>query len=263
MIYPIISNYLNANKYNKIITSYINVTDKENKKRKEKLLKEAQDYNKRLANLNVVDISGDDNDKNIIYDNILKITGDGIMGYIEIPKIDVKLPIYHGTSEEVLSRGAGHLEGTSLPIGGVSTHAVISAHRGMPSSKLFTDLNQLVNDDIFYIRVMDNVLAYKVDKVTVVEPDDLKDLKIDKNNDYVTLVTCTPYGINTHRLLVRGSRIEYNDIDVKHVARSKNMFISDIVILIGFDISFIMIIILIILKKELFFKDEVVMKVKN
>ena len=262
MIYPIISNYLNANKYNKIITSYINITDKENKRRKEKLLEDAYDYNKKLANLDVVDISNDDNSENIKYNNTLKITGDGIMGYVEIPKIDIKLPIYHGTSEEVLSKGAGHLEGTSLPIGGASTHAVISAHRGMPSSKLFTDLNQLVNDDIFYIRVMDNVLAYKVDKVTVVKPDDLKDLKIEKNKDYVTLLTCTPYGINTHRLLVRGTRIEYNELDVKHVARSKNMFISDIIILIGFDISFLMLLLLLIMKKEIYLKDEVIINEK-
>ena len=262
MIYPIISNYLNANMYNKIITSYMVVTDSKTKERKKKLLEEAKDYNKKLAGNTVVDISNSNSEKSQIYSNILKITGDGNMGYVEIPKIDVKLPIYHGTSEKFLSRGAGHLEGTSFPIGGASTHAVISAHRGMPSSKLFTDLNLLEINDVFYVKVLDNILAYKVDKITVVTPDDLKDLKIEKNKDYVTLLTCTPYGINTHRLLVRGSRIDYNQLDVKHVARSKNMFISDIVILIGFDISFLMVLILIILKKGLYLKDEVVISKK-
>ena len=262
MVYPIISNYLNANKYNKIITSYVDITKAKTKERKKKLLNEAQAYNDNLAKTKVFDITGKNDKKTAMYNSVLRVTGDGIMGYVEIPKIDVKLPIYHGTSEEVLNKGAGHLEGTSFPIGGTNTHAVISAHRGMPSSKLFTDLNQMTIDDVFYIKVLDNVLAYKVDKVSVVKPDDLKDLVIENNKDFVTLLTCTPYGINTHRLLVRGSRINYSLLDVKHVAKSKNMFISDIVILIGFDITFLMLIVLLILKKGLYLKDEVIINKK-
>jgi sortase A len=143
------------------------------------------------------------------YDQVLNPSGNEIMGYIEIPKISVKLAIYHGIGTDALENGCGHIEGTSLPIGGIGNHAVISAHRGLPSAKLFTDLDQLEIGDLFYITVLDEKLAYKVDQIKTVLPEETEDLAIEDDKDLVTLVTCTPYGVNTHRLLVRGERTEY------------------------------------------------------
>ena len=150
------------------------------------------------------------------YAGTLDITGTGIMGYITIEKIGVELPIYHGTSDGVLQVAAGHLEGTSLPVGGGSTHAVISAHRGLPSAKLFTNLDQLEVGDTFTITVLDRVLTYEVDNISIVLPTETDNLKVTEGKDYVTLMTCTPYGINSHRLLVRGRRIETPD-KLKHI----------------------------------------------
>ena len=150
------------------------------------------------------------------YADTLDITGTGIMGYITIPRIHVELPIYHGTGDAVLQSAAGHLEGTSLPVGGESTHAVISAHRGLPSAQLFTHLDQLEVGDTFTITVLDRVLTYEVDKITIVLPTEVDDLKVVDGRDYVTLMTCTPYGINTHRLLVRGRRIATPE-NLKHI----------------------------------------------
>jgi len=139
----------------------------------------------------------------------LNIAGDEMMGTVEIPKINIELPIYHTTDETVLERAAGHLEGSSLPVGGESTHAVISAHRGLPSASLFTDLDQLEEGDHFLLHVLDDTLAYEVDKISVVEPEETQDLAVEEGEDLVTLLTCTPYGVNSHRLLVRGHRVPY------------------------------------------------------
>lgn len=143
------------------------------------------------------------------YAALLNEQGDGTMGHIEIPAIDVDLMIYHGTTEEMLQKGVGHLMGTSLPVGGIGSHCVLSAHTGLGNRRMFTDLDQLVEGDVFYLHILDDTLAYQVDQIKVVEPDDSKYLRIDANEDYVTLVTCTPYGVNSHRLLVRGTRISY------------------------------------------------------
>lgn len=145
------------------------------------------------------------------YAGLLNTDGQGTMGYIEIPSINVKLMIYHGTDAEILAKGVGHLQGTSLPVGGTGSHCVLSAHTGLNDKKLFTDLDQLVEGDVFYIHVLGEVLAYQVDQINIVTPDNVEDLKINANQDYCTLVTCTPYGINTHRLLVRGTRIAYEE----------------------------------------------------
>ncbi|MER2142620.1 MAG: class C sortase [Eubacteriales bacterium] len=142
------------------------------------------------------------------YETLLNLTGSGIMGYIEIPKISCSLPIYHGTDEAVLQIAVGHIEGTSLPTGGAGTHTVLSGHRGLPSARLFTDLDQMEPDDLFVIRVMDRVMTYMVDQILIVLPEEMDALSIDPNEDYCTLVTCTPYGINSHRLLVRGHRTD-------------------------------------------------------
>ena len=142
------------------------------------------------------------------YEKTLDITGTGIMGYISIPKIKVELPIYHGTEDGVLQIACGHLEGSSLPVGGASTHAVLSAHRGLPSAKLFTNLDKLETEDTFTITILDRVLTYQVDEIAIVLPSETDKLQIEEGKDYCTLMTCTPYGINTHRLLVRGHRVE-------------------------------------------------------
>lgn len=156
------------------------------------------------------------------YSDLLNLEGDGVMGYITIPDIGVNLMIYHGVSEEVLQKGVGHLQGSSLPVGGKGAHSVLSAHTGLNNKKLFTDLDQLVEGDIFYITVLGEILAYQIDQIKVVLPHEVEDLKIEADNDYVTMVTCTPYGINTHRLLVRGIRIPYEDTQiVKNQATTK------------------------------------------
>lgn len=174
-----------------------------------------QDYNESLLEGGVLLTDPFDetqlNPASMPYAGLLNIDGDGSMGYIEIPSIDVKLMIYHGTAEEVLQKGVGHLQGSSLPVGGRGTHCVLSAHTGLNNKKLFTDLDQLVKGDVFYIHVLDQILAYQVDQIKVVLPDETDDLKINAEEDYITLVTCTPYGINTHRLLVRGTRIPYTE----------------------------------------------------
>ena len=155
------------------------------------------------------------------YDDLLNPSGNGVMGELEIPKIGVRLPIFHGTGRKALEQGCGHLMGTSLPTGGKGNHAVLSAHRGLPSAKLFTDLDQLRKGDYFYLHILNKVLAYRVDQIRTVLPEDSRDLAIDPNQDYVTLVTCTPYGVNTHRLLVRGRRTAYKPAAQK---KSGNIF---------------------------------------
>lgn len=154
------------------------------------------------------------------YANLLNPEGDGAMGYITIPVIDVNLVIYHGVGEDVLQKGVGHLQGTSMPVGGTGSHCVLSAHTGLNSKKLFTDLDQLIEGDIFYLHILGQVLAYQVDQIKVVQPYEVEDLAINAQQDYVTLVTCTPYGINTHRLLVRGTRIPYEEAQAAQQAAS-------------------------------------------
>jgi len=164
------------------------------------------------------------------YHSILNIRGDGMMGYIRIPAISVKLPIYHGTGEDILEKGVGHLEQTSFPIGGESTHTVLSAHTGSPAAELFTNLDKLEKGDLFYLEVLGETLAYRVDQIKVVEPTDIDSLMIESSKDYATLVTCTPYGINSHRLLVRGERTEYieeqdQNVAGQNIVRSKRFII--------------------------------------
>ena len=205
LLYPTLSNYYNEKMQVKTIYNYENILNDTNKIDFAKLKSEANEYNVKLANLKEPLLSYESLDN---YQELLNINNDGMIGYITIDKIKIELPIYHGTSSEVLNSSVGHLEGTSLPIGGSNTHSVLSAHRGLPSSKLFTDLDKLEIGDTFKITVLDETLTYQVDKITIVKPSDRNELKIEEDGDYVTLLTCTPYGINTHRLLVRGTRIE-------------------------------------------------------
>lgn len=205
LLYPTLSNYYNEKMQVKTIYNYENILNEADKIDFDKLKSDAQEYNEKLASLKEPLLTYDTLTN---YKELLNVNNDGMIGYITIDKIKVELPIYHGTSNEVLNSSVGHLEGSSLPIGGLGTHSVLSAHRGLPSSKLFTDLDKLDIGDTFKITVLDETLTYEIDKITIVKPSDRNELKINSDEDYITLLTCTPYGINTHRLLVRGKRIE-------------------------------------------------------
>lgn len=214
MLYPIISNWWNERVQSKVISDYKETVSKMDSGNIEKLINEAHEYNEQLVGLYAPFINYDEIPG---YDDILNVSGTGIMGYITIPVIHAEYPIYHGTSEEVLNIAAGHLQGSSLPVGGADTHAVISAHRGLPSAKLFTDLDKMVEGDTFTITILDQVYTYEVEKILTVKPEDVDKLAIIPEKDYVTLMTCTPYGVNTHRLLLRSHRIEtvYDESEVK------------------------------------------------
>ena len=213
MLYPTVSDYVNQKNQSRAVASYSEEVENLSNVDYQAYFDAADDYNRRLAETpdafyRPEEVSG--------YTDTLDVSGTGIMGYITISKIGVELPIYHGTSDGVLQVAAGHLEGSSLPVGGAGTHAVISAHRGLPSAKLFTNLDELEVGDTFTITVLDRVLTYEVDQISIVLPTETDLLQPVEGKDYVTLMTCTPYGINTHRLLVRGKRIE-NAENQKHI----------------------------------------------
>lgn len=225
MLYPIISNAYIEYKQKNIINEYNEVVENIDDNTKEEELEHARDYNKLLIGNAIVTDPFDPEaqkrlEKSSDYFNILNLDERGLMGYIVIPKISVKLPIYHGTSEDILQKGVGHLQNTSFPVGGESTHAVLSGHTGLSSAKLFTDLDKLEEGELFFIEVLGEKLAYKIDQIKIVEPSETSDLVIKSGEDYVTLVTCTPYGINSHRLLVRGTRIPYTE-DVEKEAKNE------------------------------------------
>lgn len=206
LLYPTVSDYWNSFHQSRAIVTYAENVAKIDDNTYEQLWEEATAYNQTLfGKKDRYFMTDEEREK---YEGLLDVSGNGIIGYIEIPEINCSLPIYHGTDESVLQIAVGHIEGTSLPVGGESTHCVLSGHRGLPSARLFTDLDKLENGDIFIIRVLDETLTYEVDQIRIVLPTELSDLDIEKGKDYCTLVTCTPYGINTHRLLVRGHRIE-------------------------------------------------------
>ena len=205
LLYPAFSDFWNSKTQSRAITDYESVLDNLDGNEYSAIFERAHAYNKALYETNypLMDY------KNVPgYYDTLRITDNDMIGYLKIDRIGVELPIYHGTSDDVLNRGVGHLEGSSLPIGGENTHSIMSAHRGLPSSKLFTDLDRVEKGDTFQIIILDQVLTYQVDYIKVIEPTDVSDLQIIEGGDYCTLFTCTPYGINTHRLLVRGVRIE-------------------------------------------------------
>ena len=205
MLYPTVSDWWNSRVQSYAIANYDAAVEQMDENNYDKIMNDAHWYNECLNHVHspfsVPDaIAG--------YNDILNISGTGIMGYITIPSIQVQLPIYHGTSDEVLNVAAGHLRGSSLPVGGESTHSVISAHRGLPSARLFSDLDQLVVGDTFTITILDEILTYEVEEILIVLPHEMDKLSVISGKDYVTLMTCTPYGINSHRLLVRSKRIE-------------------------------------------------------
>lgn len=214
MLYPSFSNWWNEAHQSRAIAAYSQEVSKLDENRYDELWQQAWEYNRSLVGRENAYFL--DDSQKAEYERLLDVSGMGIMGYIEIPSLKVSLPIYHGTEESVLQVAVGHLEWTSLPVGGESTHCVLSGHRGLPSAKLFTDLDRLVVGDRFRLGVLDQVLTYEVDQILIVEPQDTEALLIEEGKDLCTLVTCTPYGINTHRLLVRGHRVE-TEKDAKNV----------------------------------------------
>ena len=205
LLYPTLSDYWNSKTQSRAVTNYESVLENLDEDVYKSIFENAYAYNKALYETNYPLM---DYKKVPGYYETLSITENDMIGYLKIDRIGIELPIYHGTSDDVLNKGVGHLEGSSLPVGGENTHCVMSAHRGLPSSKLFTDLDRMEIGDTFQIVVLDQVLTYQVDFVKIIEPTDVSDLQIIEGGDYCTLFTCTPYGINTHRLLVRGIRIE-------------------------------------------------------
>ena len=206
LLYPSLSDYWNSMHQTRAIASYAETVSQLDTAQYDEMWKAAQDYNRSLAQRETAFALTDE--QKAAYESLLDFSGLGVMGYIEIPEIDCSLPIYHGTEESVLQVAVGHLEWSNLPVGGEGTHCVLSGHRGLPSAKLFTHLDKLAVGDTFLLRVLDEVLTYEVDQILIVEPEQVDALGIVPGEDYCTLVTCTPYGINTHRLLVRGHRVE-------------------------------------------------------
>ena len=206
LLYPTVSNYWNTLHASRAVATYVDAVQNMGEDKRREMLQKAIDYNKSLTSDNQrLTISSARRQE---YESILDVDGNGMIGYIEIPNVNITLPVYHGTNDDVLQIAVGHLDWTSLPVGGTSTHCVLSGHRGLPSAKLFTNLDQVKEGDTFVIRVLDEVLTYEVDQIRIVEPAAVDDLMIENGKDYCTLVTCTPYGVNSHRLLVRGHRVE-------------------------------------------------------
>ena len=210
LLYPTFADWWNSFHQSQVVASYVEQVSNMDDEQYDEFWSAAWDYNQSL-----IDRPNDyllSEEQKVFYEQLLNITGNGIMGYIEIPKIDIVYPIYHGTNEAVLQIAIGHLDWTSLPVGGTGSHCVISGHRGLPSARLFTDLDQMEVGDTFLLRVLDEVLTYEVDQIKIVEPQITEDLLIVEGQDLCTLITCTPYGINSHRMLIRGHRVETEEV---------------------------------------------------
>ena len=227
LAYPSVSDYWNSFHQTKAVTSYGALVEQIDAAEREKIRESARLYNEDLVEREYPWVLSDEQREE--YESQLAMDSTGIMGYVEIPSLRCTLPVDHGTEESVLQTAIGHIEGSSLPVGGPSTHSVLSGHRGLPTAKLFTDLDKLSEGDTFMLRVLDETLTYEVDQIRIVEPHEVQDLEIVEGEDYCTLVTCTPYGINTHRLLVRGYRVEtVNDASL-HVNADALLVDPDIV----------------------------------
>ena len=265
LLYPFVANQWNNHRQKQLISSYeqtVSNKDAAHEIDYDAELQKAKAYNEALLPSILPDsfavAQAIEEDKT--YMDALNIAGDEVMGIVEIPKINIKLPIYHTTDEEVLKQAAGHLEGSSLPVGGESTHAVISAHRGLPSASLFTDLDQLKKGDHFLIHVLNETLCYEVDKISVVKPEETSSLAVEEGQDLVTLLTCTPYGVNTERLLVRGHRVPYVEQEVADektplsgISLHTNYLLW---VIIGLTITAIFILVLYLKEKKLQQKKE-------
>ena len=212
IFYPNISDAWNTRRAQMLMTSYEENIGKIDDSKKKEALQAAYDYNKTLIGKGVPDVFiKEEREPDPAYEALLNPNGDGLMGSVEIPCIRVKIPIWHYTDEETLQKGAGHLPGSSIPVGGEGSHSVITAHRGLQDKRLFTDLDRLKKGNLFYLRIMNETLAYEVDQILVVEPTETEALSVEEDKDYCTLLTCTPYAVNTQRLLVRGHRVPYTE----------------------------------------------------
>jgi len=247
LLYPTISNYINSKVQTKAIMDYNDMYTKIDEKEYENLFSEAYGYNQELYSLK---FPLTQYKKISNYDKVMNIDGHGMIGYISINKINVMLPVYHGTAPKTLNRFVGHMEGTSLPVGGENTHSVLSAHRGLPSAKLFTDLNKLELGDTFTITILNKKLTYQIDKILIIEPNDPSNLGINKNEDRVTLLTCTPYGLNTHRLLVSAVRIENSKEIIVNVSEEAQQ-IDKLIVSFYFAVPILLILILYIMFKPI------------
>lgn len=241
MSYPLVSSVINNIDSRNHVEEYTKTTKQMSSEETLEMFKQAEEYNHSLTNNVIITDPFDEKAYKKIganYENALNVDGNGLIGYIDIPKINVYLPIYHGTAEAILAKGAGHLQNTSLPIGGESTHSVISAHTAYPGETFFDYLTDMEEGDEFYIHVLDRVLKYEVDSIKVVLPEETDDLRVVKGKDYVTLLTCTPYSVNTHRLLVRGKRVEYDDSKYITTGASAASFGNDGIFFLGYKVSY-------------------------
>lgn len=241
MSYPLVSSVINNIDSRNHVEEYTKTTRQMSSEETLEMFKQAEEYNHSLTNNVIITDPFDEKAYKKIganYENALNVDGNGLIGYIDIPKINVYLPIYHGTAEAILAKGAGHLQNTSLPIGGESTHSVISAHTAYPGETFFDYLTDMEEGDEFYIHVLDRVLKYEVDSIKVVLPEETDDLRVVKGKDYVTLLTCTPYSVNTHRLLVRGKRVEYDDSKYITTGASAASFGNDGIFFLGYKVPY-------------------------
>lgn len=248
LLYPTFSDWWNSLHQSRAIASYVETVEGMSQEEMDALLDEARAYNERLWDKGNRWIPSPQEQEE--YRSILDVTGTGIMGYVNIPVIDVSLPIYHGTDEAVLQIASGHIEGTSLPVGGADTHAAISGHRGLPSAKLFTDLDKLSEGDVFTVTVLGQVLTYQIVQIRIVLPEDTSEMELFRGEDYCTLQTCTPYGVNTHRLLLRGKRI--GDVEEALVAAAEAVRVPTYIVIpaVGIPMLFILLAILLIFYKR-------------
>lgn len=246
--YPSVADWWNSYHQSRAVASYASVVAEMNHDDYDRILNDATAYNKKLAESGVLWRLNDEEQSE--YDSLLNVTNSGIMGYIDISKIHVQLPIYHGTDDTILQVAVGHITGSSLPVGGETSHCIISGHRGLPSAKLFTDIDKLVLGDTWTINVLDQTLTYEVDQIRVVLPTDLSDLQMESGKDYCTLVTCTPYGVNSHRLLVRGHRVPNAQGNARVTADALQIEPVYVAPFIGGPILIILIIVLIVATRK-------------
>lgn len=250
LLYPTVSDYINSLHQSKAISDYVEAVENLDDDTYERLWNNAVEYNKNLLQRRNRYKMTDE--ERADYEAQLDVSGSGIMGYVDIPNIKCTLPIYHGTDESVLQIAAGHIDISSLPVGGESSHCVISGHRGLPSARLFTDLDKMTEGDLFMLRILDETLTYEVDQIRIVLPDELSSIEITEGKDYCTLVTCTPYGVNTHRLLVRGHRVENQEISKKAQVTADAMQVEPLLVA-----PVIAVLILIILVAALFIHSKI------
>ena len=246
--YPSVADWWNSFHQTRAVAAYASVIADMSHEEYDKILNEAAEYNKQIAETGVRWHMSDEEIQE--YNSILDVTGTGIMAYIDIPKIHVQLPIYHGTDDTILQIAVGHITGSSLPVGGETSHCIVSGHRGLPSAKLFSDLDELVVGDLWTVNVLDQTLTYEVDQIRVVLPTDLKFLEMEDGKDYCTLVTCTPYGVNTHRLLVRGHRVPNVQGNARVTADALQIEPAYVAPFIGIPIILILIVMLIIATRK-------------